>query len=475
MPDEHDKEDKGYFHWWMIPLGVLLVLLIGFLCFRLSLSGQIEKRLEAIRAQGYPASFAELNAWYPATPPGENAAEIYEQAFRVQVSWRNDKHFEEWEKIRFFEQSEYPPAGNPFPPEIKAIMDGYLADNAAALKLFYEAAEKPGSRYPIESRNYSYYRGISGARESASLLALDALRYAEEGDSEKAARAIQAAYALSRSLRNIPLRDIQGSRYSLDEVMLVALEETLNRVALAEPDLEALSRMLAPEGESEAMLRALLGSRADTCDFILGFQESPDLIKELLKSRFMSHWLMNFDGSEEVVSALYRAGGLLQLEFNTYLDQMDEAIRITKLPPEARLDAVGPPPKMPPSASFFSLLSEYIWSINTHGMVRDDIVQIAGRRIAQVVIAVERYNLKHNRLPDSLPDLVPEFLSEVPLDPFDGKPIRYKPTPKGYLIYSVAWDRIDDGGKKSHRHNSFTFLDKDADRIFKVEREDLVE
>jgi hypothetical protein len=34
----------------------------------------------------------------------------------------------------------------------------------------------------------------------------------------------------------------------------------------------------------------------------------------------------------------------------------------------------------------------------------------------------------------------------VPLDPWDGKPLRYKKLDKGYVIYSVGSDRKDDGG-----------------------------
>ena len=32
-------------------------------------------------------------------------------------------------------------------------------------------------------------------------------------------------------------------------------------------------------------------------------------------------------------------------------------------------------------------------------------------------------------------------------DPYDGKPLRYKKlTPKGYVVYSIGRNRVDDGG-----------------------------
>jgi hypothetical protein len=38
-------------------------------------------------------------------------------------------------------------------------------------------------------------------------------------------------------------------------------------------------------------------------------------------------------------------------------------------------------------------------------------------------------------------------LAAVPLDPFDGAPLRYKQLADGVVIYSVGTDQVDDGGK----------------------------
>jgi hypothetical protein len=73
---------------------------------------------------------------------------------------------------------------------------------------------------------------------------------------------------------------------------------------------------------------------------------------------------------------------------------------------------------------------------------------VALLRVAQTVLAVERYRLANtNSLPSSLTELVPQFIPVVPADPFDGKPLRFKLIPKrGYMVYSIGIDRVDDGG-----------------------------
>lgn len=66
---------------------------------------------------------------------------------------------------------------------------------------------------------------------------------------------------------------------------------------------------------------------------------------------------------------------------------------------------------------------------------------------AQVACALERYRLANGAYPESLDALAPQFIDRLPHDLFTGKPFRYQLTPDaGYLLYSVGWNRTDDGG-----------------------------
>ena len=44
-------------------------------------------------------------------------------------------------------------------------------------------------------------------------------------------------------------------------------------------------------------------------------------------------------------------------------------------------------------------------------------------------------------------DLVPAYLGDVPLDPYDGKPVRLNRTPFGVVVYCLGPDRKDNGGR----------------------------
>jgi hypothetical protein len=62
-------------------------------------------------------------------------------------------------------------------------------------------------------------------------------------------------------------------------------------------------------------------------------------------------------------------------------------------------------------------------------------------------LALRVYGWEHSSRPQKLTDLVPEYLATLPHDPFTGKPPIYRPTSTGYLLYSVGYDRVDDGGR----------------------------
>ncbi len=59
----------------------------------------------------------------------------------------------------------------------------------------------------------------------------------------------------------------------------------------------------------------------------------------------------------------------------------------------------------------------------------------------RLVVACRLYEIRHGKLPETLDALVPECLSEVPRDPFDGKPFRYLPD-RG-VVYTIGQDLKD--------------------------------
>jgi hypothetical protein len=71
------------------------------------------------------------------------------------------------------------------------------------------------------------------------------------------------------------------------------------------------------------------------------------------------------------------------------------------------------------------------------------------RDAAITVIALHRYRLADGDFPAALDELVPKFLPTLPLDPMDGKPLRYRLKVSGPVLYSIGADGFDGGGVKA--------------------------
>ena len=82
------------------------------------------------------------------------------------------------------------------------------------------------------------------------------------------------------------------------------------------------------------------------------------------------------------------------------------------------------------------------------------------RRLMFTAIALKRFYLQNKVYPANLEELAPAYLSVVPLDPMDGKPLRYRSTSKtDYLLYALGCDGKDHGGtaKESFMYRDWLF------------------
>src|SRR6266516_3684197 len=102
---------------------LLSALLAGggvYLCYRLYLAHKIKAKIRQIRQAGFPATTAELNNWYAAVPPEENAALILTNAFAhlVQVNTNTPN-------LPIIGRGKLPPRNEPLSPEMRQTIADY--------------------------------------------------------------------------------------------------------------------------------------------------------------------------------------------------------------------------------------------------------------------------------------------------------------------------------------------------------------
>ncbi len=150
-----------------------------------------------------------------------------------------------------------------------------------------------------------------------------------------------------------------------------------------------------------------------------------------------------------VSRALAYAGISTRAQRAALLETCNELVEAAKLPPEKQEDVIV---ELTARAARLSLVSRaFVLSsggeLMAAGVGRTLRSATAQTRCVITMLAVERYRRMSGHWPSSLEALVPAQLKQVPLDPYDGKPLRYRLRADGAVIYSVGPDLKDDDGK----------------------------
>lgn len=103
---------------------------------------------------------------------------------------------------------------------------------------------------------------------------------------------------------------------------------------------------------------------------------------------------------------------------------------------------------MAPIAILTPALEQAVLQADFHATRRDAL---------QAVIALELFRRRHHRYPATLDELVPDLLPRVPVDPFTGEPLRYRPHGAPWaagspVLYSVSTNRVDDDANPAERN-----------------------
>ncbi len=89
-------------------------------------------------------------------------------------------------------------------------------------------------------------------------------------------------------------------------------------------------------------------------------------------------------------------------------------------------------------------------------------------RMGRIACALERYRLVHGDYPKKLEFLIPQGISSLPVDVFNGGPLHYQAIDADhFLLYSIGWNGRDDGGKGSERHDAYGMDRSEGDWVWK--------
>jgi hypothetical protein len=418
------KKRKKIFFIILVTIGLLVA---ANLVFRFYYQVQYDRRVQTLAEQGFPVSLADLEESYVLPEGAANAADVYIEAF---------SHFQqpnEYEKeyLPITGAYRWPEDVPPFPQEVMAALESFLERNQLTLELLDEAAGLEQCVWPRTLSDFYFSNDhLFEIKKLAQLLCEQNLYLAQTGETDELPASFQSLTALSGSLLKQPVLIDYLVSVAVSGLAAQNLEAVLNEVEFTETELKQLQAQFIKMRNTDDLYDTLFNER---CAMIVAY----DLP---LKKRV--HYLMGRSG---VAVGLYFLSGINQQDKGLSLDFHDRFLEVSQLPSHQRQSALA---QIRQEIDAYSGFHFHVMDL----LVLDKVFKIGHRVMgglycAETALAVERYRLARGELPGSLEDLVSAFLEVVPLEPFDGEPLRYiRHADGGYTVYCIGDDWVDNGG-----------------------------
>jgi hypothetical protein len=333
------------------------------------------------------------------------------------------------------------------PPPVQldaALLRDLRADlkAAAAGGALDEAHKLPGlhdGRFPIRySRDFiSTTINSQDARAGASVLVHEAVLLAQEGQADRAAEATRGILVCGRAVGDEPLLVSQLIRMACQGVTVQTLERVLAQGEPSADELKKTQELLELEAAAPVLLTGARGERAGEHELMLALKSGDAKLSTVAGGGGGST-------AADLVGATLARGSHARL-----LRMMNEYVEAARLPPEQQEATMKQLEMRVKKAKveydvLIALLMPAMTKVS-EAYRRNQ----AGLRCAIVAVAAERYRRDTGRWPAVLDDLTGGHLKAVPVDPYDGKRLRYKHLPDGVIVYSVGPDGEDNGGVRN--------------------------
>ena len=257
---------------------------------------------------------------------------------------------------------------------------------------------------------------IGNVRGGAKRLILELTLHTEMKDAEKAMRTLVALHALRDSIKNEPFVIAHFILIGLDRLNVDALEWTLNGTEYSHEQLKGLDLILREITACNQVKKAFISERC----YVNAAIEKPD------------RGLFNLG---PFLTGCLKVLGFMEKEHLVFLDRQKELIQILESDRAARSKKMALLDQKVKDLSFIHASIKAVFPAFVRA-VEMDTIAYTKTTCGLIAIAVERYRLETGKLPDSLRVLADPYLEKMPVDPYDGRPFKYRRLKEGYVIYS---------------------------------------
>lgn len=428
--------------WSTAALGLLALLAVGAVYAEWKWTrSQGEARRAAVLAKldaeepGWRA--ADLCAARNARLPPEERNAAYRA---LRAAEKTPKAFMEWEHRQAEVNWERPPVGVLIHPDDLCEMCAVREECAEVLAVARSVRALPAGGFPFTYAEPNPMGTLlpftQQMRGTAALLELDAIVLAQTGRANDAVESAHAILATARALGDEPTLISQLVRIAITAIAVRSLERTLG---VSEParGLAEIQAAFTDELTMPRMAFGLRGERAMSHLIYEGLDDGrmtlgtlADGVKSTFRDRMTTRYYRKYLPLQEAVAT-------------ELLTECLQADRLSGPARRAAFEAVEG--KVPRTGYDMILVRLLLPSVIKVAEAEDRDRAQLGCAIA--ALACERYRSARGHYPESLDHIPKDILTTVPEDPYTGKPLLYRRTDDGAVVYSTGRDGIDDGGE----------------------------
>lgn len=261
----------------------------------------------------------------------------------------------------------------------------------------------------------------------------------EAGDLPEYVDALETNLALARICAHQPMLIDALVAYAIEAQVISRIRATLGALP-SEDWLDAIEGALDRQRIAVPLSYHVGGERFWSLDAVAWTFCDPANVRFGAASPALQAFTGGMSSTNTILLGTYKGN---RDTFNRYFD---EALLHADQPPHAR----GPAQERPRGA-----LAEVFLSAMTKALQSFDHIHL-DRDGLRVLIALERYRMRHAGYPDTLDQLVPDCIDNLPSDPWSGHPFGYaRVNPetdrlgRSFLLYSVGADGTDDSGRET--------------------------
>jgi hypothetical protein len=411
---------------FFVALGLLLLAAVGLGLFALrwwmedrAAAAAVQEQVARLRAAGQPMTAEDLHRLHnlPAGTPDTTAAWLAAIKLATGGMTRNAKG------IPYVGDGD---AALLRPARVDsqlAAAEQFLADHDNVLQAILAAANQPGEcRFPVAFEKgftgmSAVLNEVQGVRAVVRLLALNMHVKAVHGQTDEAIESLAAMFAAADTLSHQLTVVEQEVRLAILSHALSQVERLLNEAELTDDQLGRIAKQLEACDPQGSFTRSLIGERA------MGFQAFQQLGSIAPRSLDCQNHIQALTQTIACSSQPLPAG---RQQLQSMIAQFQARQKAAPSWDQSKLILTN---------QFLPLLAKLFDAYVKTVAYRDSLL---------AAVAAERHRLKTGEFPAQLADLVPTQMSSVPLDPFDGQPLRFRRTGDDIVIYSVGVNGKDD-------------------------------